>query len=225
MSESYDYKPPLGFDIRIKPDTEKEPEPHERGCNWPGCTRPAVCRAPAAPDRLNEFRWFCQDHARKYNQSWNYFSNMNDDEIAAFQVDAATGHRPTWSMGCNGWSHDRAFTNARAEHFQPGRDKPGNEAFRKQKVFADAFDVTGQDADQAVPGEDAAKRRRVSKLQAGALADLGLDDTATLNDVKTRYKELVKRFHPDANGGDRRAEGSLGRVIRAYQTLKSSGFR
>jgi curved DNA-binding protein CbpA len=37
-----------------------------------------------------------------------------------------------------------------------------------------------------------------------------------------RYLELVKRCHPDANGGDRSAEHKLQRVIRAYKTLQKA---
>jgi DnaJ-class molecular chaperone len=53
------------------------------------------------------------------------------------------------------------------------------------------------------------------------LAALGLDDTADAAAIKTRYKELVKRLHPDANGGDRSSEDKLREIIRAYNHLKS----
>ncbi|HEX2560181.1 MAG TPA: molecular chaperone DnaJ, partial [Phenylobacterium sp.] len=36
--------------------------------------------------------------------------------------------------------------------------------------------------------------------------------------------ELVKRFHPDSNGGDRSSEPKLQRVIRAYQSLRKAGM-
>ena len=36
--------------------------------------------------------------------------------------------------------------------------------------------------------------------------------------------ELVKRCHPDANGGDRTAEHKLQRVIRAYQALRKANM-
>jgi DnaJ-class molecular chaperone len=45
-----------------------------------------------------------------------------------------------------------------------------------------------------------------------------------LNEIKARYKELVKRHHPDANGGDRSAEERLRKVIQAYDYLRKSGF-
>jgi DnaJ-class molecular chaperone len=40
--------------------------------------------------------------------------------------------------------------------------------------------------------------------------------------VKARYKELVKRHHPDANGGDKSAEERFKTVSEAYRTLMST---
>jgi DnaJ-class molecular chaperone len=54
-----------------------------------------------------------------------------------------------------------------------------------------------------------------------ALATLGLDDSADSATIKSRYKDLVKRLHPDANGGDRSSEDKLREIIRAYNHLKS----
>ena len=39
-----------------------------------------------------------------------------------------------------------------------------------------------------------------------------------------RFKELVKRHHPDANGGDRASEDQLRAIIEAYNYLKKMGF-
>ena len=54
-----------------------------------------------------------------------------------------------------------------------------------------------------------------------ALEVLGLDTAADAGAVKTRYKMLVKRLHPDANGGDRSSEDKLREIIRAYNFLKT----
>ena len=56
------------------------------------------------------------------------------------------------------------------------------------------------------------------------LDTLGLDIDATPQQVKTRFKELVKRHHPDANGGDRSTEDRLVEIIQSYNYLKSVGF-
>ena len=42
--------------------------------------------------------------------------------------------------------------------------------------------------------------------------------------IKARFKALVKRLHPDANGGDRGSEDKLREIIQAYNHLKAAGF-
>ena len=55
-----------------------------------------------------------------------------------------------------------------------------------------------------------------------ALATMDLDMPLTLTSLKTRYKELVKLLHPDANGGDTAAEERLKDINDAYETLKKA---
>ncbi len=54
-----------------------------------------------------------------------------------------------------------------------------------------------------------------------ALDQLGLDDSVDMAAIKARYKDLVKRLHPDANAGDRSNEDKLREIIRAYNYLRS----
>ena len=61
-------------------------------------------------------------------------------------------------------------------------------------------------------------------MELRSLSTLGLDRNATGAEVKARYKLLVKRHHPDANGGDRSLEDRLREIIQAYSYLKSVGF-
>ncbi len=58
-----------------------------------------------------------------------------------------------------------------------------------------------------------------------AFEALGLEADATTVEIKSRFKALVKRHHPDANGGDRSTEDRLREIIQAYNYLKSIGFR
>jgi DnaJ-domain-containing protein 1 len=69
-----------------------------------------------------------------------------------------------------------------------------------------------------------ADRRAVRNAERKALHTLGLEIDATRPDIKARFKELVKRHHPDANGGDRGSEDKLREIIEAYHYLKSAGF-
>lgn len=182
---------------------EPQPQPDERACDWQGCARPATHRAPVGRLREGEYYHFCFDHVREYNKSYNYFSGLDDEAVARFQKDSMTGHRPTWTIGVNRWG------NAAPEAGDPL-------AAASARVRAR---LAGRGAVHA-----ATRTRKLRMLEAKAFDDLGLPHSARPGDIKARYKELVKRHHPDANGGDRSSEGRLRQIIQAYKLLKQAGL-
>ena len=64
--------------------------------------------------------------------------------------------------------------------------------------------------------------RATTRWRLKALFVLDLDANATEAGIKARYKELVKRHHPDANGGDRSSEDKLREIIQAYNYLRAN---
>lgn len=199
---------PLFDRIRIKPDADPRPPAHTAECEWEGCTAAATHRAPKGRLREREYWRFCLEHVREYNQSYNYFAGMSDEAVASYQKDALTGHRPTWKMGLNGG--------------------PKPKAAGKGFVFADPqdpFDLFGAGLGARNPqGRAEAEGRTVRNAERKALDTLGLESDASRAEIKTRFKALVKRHHPDANGGDRSTEERLREIIQAYNYLKSAGF-
>ncbi len=218
MTEPYNYKPPLGFDIRVKKTRGKTSDAATAShtCEWAGCDKPAPHKAPKTPGQLDAYRWFCRSHAQEYNRAWNFFEDMNDEEIAEYQSATMTGNRPTWTMGTNPRTRDGS-TRSAPSGFEPGKYKPQDRTGRGRA--ADRFDIMGRGKGKS-GGE-----RHIPRLQRQALETLHLDERARMDDVRMRYKELVKRFHPDANGGDRGAEDRLRQVINAYRTLRAANFR
>ena len=193
------YRPRFGKDIRIKPDV-RESAPVTRRCAAANCTGEGAFRVPRSRHQLSEYIWYCLEHARAHNESWNYFSGMSDAEVQAFQNEAVVGHRPTWPLG------KRA-----------ARPRDGHAPHH----LHDVHEIFAEHADNPPPPP---RERFLTRPQAVALEVLNLDATATLHQIKARYKELVKRFHPDANGGDRGAEERLKKVIQAYGVLRASGL-
>lgn len=203
MSSAYQYKPRF-VDIRIKPPPPKEAKPEERACDWPECRAPGSCRAPKGADRLKDYYVFCPSHAAEYNANWDFFANMSEEEVAAHHRMDATGHRPTWGMG----------THARV------REAAGRAKRDWSRVFVDGFGLFGgRDEREPEPRE-----RKLGKLEITAYDTLGLEHDSSAETVRARYAELLKRYHPDANGGDRSTENRLQLVIRAYKTLKKTGL-
>ena len=80
------------------------------------------------------------------------------------------------------------------------------------------------DAKRPGHAKTAPEGRKILNAQRQALDALGLEADAKRADIKPRFKLLVKRHHPDANGGDRGSEARLREIIQAYNYLKSAGF-
>jgi len=140
------------------------------------------------------YYWLCLDHIRAYNRSWDFFAGMSQRDIEAYQQSVATWHRPTWRMSLGAHAWRRTMdTVARF------RDGGGGEG-------------AGREVRRAIPAEE----RR-------ALATLDLDPGVTLAGIKSRYKVLVKRHHPDANGGSRESEEQFKSINQAYTFLVGCG--
>src|SRR3954447_5425845 len=196
--------------IRIKPNklnAKQQARAREDAvmCEWPDCKNKGPHRAPKGRANDKEYFHFCLNHVREYNQSYNFFQGMNADAVARYQKDALTGHRPTWKMGANSGvkgQGDAALDGA-ADPFQMFTELNGRGRWR--------------------PGAQQAKAetRKVMNAERKALQVMGLAAGATLEQVKAKYKALVKQHHPDANGGDRSTEDRLIEIIKAYNYLKT----
>ncbi len=193
---------PLFNRIRVKPEQERKPAGLP-ACEWPGCNGAATHRAPKGRLREREYWRFCLDHVREYNHSYNYFAGMSEDAVARYQKDAVTGHRPTWRMGFNGGT-DRFYGGGADDPFEVLRELGTGPRARVERP--------------------APEPRPVRNAERKAFDTLGLETDTEPAGIKARFKELVKRHHPDANGGDRSCEDRLREIIQAYNYLKSAKF-
>ncbi len=199
--------------IRIKSGSpqEERKEPDAPTCQWKGCNRPGKHRAPMGRDREGEFYLFCQEHIRQFNSRYNYFEGMSDAEVEDFRKDATYGHRPTWKAGENAYSGGRRRKPSQADLNRVNQARGGAQGFHAWR------------ANQA---RDEAKKpqRKLKPIERKSLKALGLSEGVDRDEIKTRFKALVKRHHPDANGGDRGSEEKLREIIQAYNYLKQVGL-
>jgi hypothetical protein len=174
-------------------------------CAHPGCAAPGEFRAPPADGRRSGFdgpgdwRWLCLDHVREFNGTYNFFKGMSTDEIEDAQRPFAGWERET-----------RAFATG-------GADRPPSWA-----DFADPLEAISGRFGRRAPGPDRADGKPLSEGDRKALRVLGLGADVDRRALRTRYAELVRRYHPDRNGGDRSHEKALRDVLEAYQQLKGA---
>ncbi len=188
--------------IRVKPSEEKILRDKVPECDWPGCTGLGRYPAPKGREHEGEYYHFCVDHVRQYNKSYNYFEGMADEDMRDWLERNATGHRPTWRVGANAWAFGPADRRGR-------KGKGGIN-------WQDAFGLFDEERKAARP------KRRLAAPHLAALHKLGLDEEADKATIKAQYKMLVKRFHPDANGGSKEDEDHLREIIAAYHLLRKA---
>lgn len=196
-----DLKSPLFDRIRASRKKEEDVKPKATACDHPGCKAEGLHRAPKGRQREGQYWNFCVEHVKAYNQSYNYFNGMADTDVASHHKADQVGHRPTWKMGVK-----------------------GNAGMRSK------IDTAGRTADPFTLFRSAATQRhaaaapKIGLAARKALATLDLDETADAAAIKARYKMLVKRFHPDANGGDRSFETRFQEIVKAHGVLRAQGL-
>jgi hypothetical protein len=167
-------------------------------CAIPGCKGLGEYKAPIQPanfDGPGDYRLLCLDHVRQHNAKYNYFDGMSPEEIAEAQGPLGGWERPS-------------------RRYRP----VGEDPTPAWADFADPLDAIAarfRRSDRGPP-------QRFSPSERRALGVLGLGEDADLHSVRRRYSKLVRRFHPDRNGGDRSHEAMLAKVIDAWQTLRKA---
>lgn len=183
-------------------------ETEDRVCNAPGCEQAGEFRAPGSRpngfDGPGQWRWFCLDHVREFNSGYDWFEGMNAEEILEAQSPAA------------GWRTE-------SPSFTP---TGGVDGMPRWADFEDPLDAISARANgirsRAERESRMAMDGRFSKDEARALEAMGLGLDTDRRRLRRRYSELVRRYHPDRNGGDRKYEARLGQVVEAYQLLRKS---
>lgn len=169
-----------------------------RVCDHPSCREEGQYRAPRSRFMSEEHYWFCIGHVREYNASWDFCSGMDEEAIEAHVRGDTTWWRPTWRLGSG---ESRVYPHG--------------------GQFTDPFGVAGNAAASRHQNARTAPTRPPPATER-ALRIMRLDWPVTLDAVKSRYKELAKRHHPDLNGGDRLAEERLKLINQAYNTLRKA---
>jgi DnaJ-domain-containing protein 1 len=169
--------------------------PGQKICDHAGCRKAGEHRAPKDKS-LSDYYWFCADHARAYNQKWDFYQGLTDYEMEKEIRRSLIGDRPSWPLGS--WQ--------------------AAERLLRRKAWQDWREDSTGDGGYSGPERPMTAAERV---EAEALAVLELAPPVTFAFIRARYKELVKKHHPDTNGGSREAEERLKIINQAYTTLKT----
>ena len=163
-------------------------------CEWDKCSKTAMYKAPVEKDNSRKFRLFCLEHIKIFNKNWNYFSDMNENEIEYFIKSDLTWHKPTKSFGSSENFFNILWGNALED---------------KLNIFKNS-------------NHKDLKKTNLSEKDRYALEILGLKYETKWSDIQKKFKTLVKKYHPDKNHGSKKYEDILKKVTLAYSQLKLS---
>ena len=163
-------------------------------CDWSKCNKIGMYKAPIEKDNSKKFRLLCLEHIKEFNKSWNYFSDMNNEEIENFVKSDLTWHKPTKSFGSSENFFRILWLNALD-------DKTG--------IFINSDSRKFEKSNLTVKDKE-------------ALKILGLKSDTNWSDIQKKFKILVKKYHPDKNRGSKKYEDILKKITLAYRQLRTS---
>jgi len=183
---------------------DPDPEAPDQTCDHPGCMERAGYRAPRGREALRSYFWFCLDHVREYNSRWDFYRGMTPGQIEAHLRADTSWQRPSWKLGTG----------------------TANKAEFNEEDILDPLDILGASRrNRAERAKESARQRAAAsgppEPLRQPLATLDLSWPVSLDEVKTRYRALARRHHPDANIGDQKAEERFKAIGSAYAVLKT----
>ncbi len=162
-------------------------------CEWENCKEPGEFKAPLEKDNSKNYRWLCKEHIKLFNKSWDYFADMNQNEIENFLKSDITWHRPTQKFGSSDNFFNILWNNALNDKFNFFKDEKNHHTLNGKKL-------TQKDMD--------------------AFKIMGLELNSSWPIIQKKFKTLVKKFHPDKNSGNKQFEDKLKKITLAYSHLK-----
>ena len=163
-------------------------------CDWDNCLENGLYKAPIEKDNSRKFRMLCLKHIKIFNKNWNYFENMDDQQVEFFIKSDLTWHKSTKKFGSSENFFNILWNNALED---------------KLNIFSSS---NFKDF----------KKTKISQTDKDALQVMELNDDAKWEKIHTKFKELVKKYHPDKNQGSKKFEDKLKKITLAYSQLKKN---
>jgi DnaJ-domain-containing protein 1 len=184
------------FKFDIKKNNLSWEKTSYKKCDSKNCKQKGEFRAPKSRVLLNEYFYFCLEHIKEYNKSWDFYKGMSVEQIENSMRSDTFWDRPSWPLKNSFKNVFDEFNEYVEEFATTGNDKINDNYFRNKLL------------DESLTLEE-----------SKALKDLDLKMPLSLEKIKKNYKKLVKIFHPDVNGNNKKAEERFKQINESYKLL------
>ena len=160
-------------------------------CDHEGCNKPGEYKAPKDKN-LKDYYWFCLEHVQEYNKQWNYYADEAPDEDVKHKrrFYHKFKSKVRYQFGYDLWEESVFFT-----------DDYDNEFDNSAQYSRDGIYFTVEE-------------REYIKVLEMDIREINPDN------LKKQYKKMAKKYHPDVNKEDEKAEEKFKSISEAYQHLK-----
>lgn len=174
-----------------------------RLCDKETCEDKGGYRAPKSRSNLNNYYFFCLKHVTEYNKSWDFYKGLSVDQIELSIRKDTVWDRPSWPLKGN-----PAKVMDQLKEFL----MYDYSLFEKEKEIRDF--LRNKLVDENITNEE-----------HKSLNILELKMPISVDEIKKRYKKLVKIFHPDVNDDNKNAERKFKEITEAYKILLKKFLR
>jgi hypothetical protein len=170
---------------------------HPKVCDNADCKQIGEYKAPKSRSQLNAYYFFCLMHIKEYNKSWDFYKGLSVDQIELSMRKDTVWDRPSWPL--------KGSPSKVMDQLNEFLSKDYS-LFEKDKEIQDF--LKNKTIDENLTNEE-----------YQSLTVLELKIPITVEEIKKKYKKLVKIFHPDVNANNKKAEIKFKEITEAYRIL------
>jgi len=166
-------------------------------CDHQKCNSHGTYKAPKSRLQLNEYYFFCLKHVKEYNKSWDFYKGLSVDQIELSMRKDTVWDRPSWPLKGNPRKVIDQLRDLLINDYSLFEKEGEIQEFLKNRLV-----------DENLTNEE-----------HKSLKILNLSIPISVDEIKKRYKKLVKIFHPDVNDNNKEAEKKFKEINESYKIL------
>ena len=89
------------YKIDVKKNSLSWEKTYIRECDKIDCKEKGEFKAPKSRKNLNEYYFFCLDHVKEYNKSWDFYRGLTVNQIESSMREDIIWNRPSWPLKGN----------------------------------------------------------------------------------------------------------------------------